>query len=330
MSRTMKRTISALLAVIMVIALAFAVIPPVSASALSIIKYKITYTAKYAKLTLTPQSSSDTIYYTTNGTVPTTSSAKYSKTLAAGKAVVIRAAEYNSKGTKVASIKVTLRPRVANPELTWKTEADGATYITASTATAGASIYYTTNGKMPTTSSQLYSGKVRYTSGAVYVFRAFRTNWTSSEAVGYSDEDEKKENEDKEASASFKPTAEQSKVLELVNKERAKAGKKALVLDEGLCNAAAIRVKEITAKFAHVRPDGKKYSTVLDDLGIVNYASAENIAEGHLTPEEVMNGWMNSSGHKANILSDKYTHIGIALYEYNGRNYWVQVFGLFE
>lgn len=320
MSRTAKRAISVILSLIMAIAAAFIMMPPVSASAASstMITYKITYTAKYAKLTLTPKNTANTIYYTTNGTQPTRSSAKYTATLAAGKSVVIRAAEYNKSGTKVATIKVTLCPRVLTPKIT-VSKSGGTKYLTVTTSTANADIYYTTDGTVPTQKSLKYTGKVKYTSGAVYVFKGFRTGFTASQAMAYSDADEEQ----------FTPTADQKEVLELVNKERKAAGAAALKIDEGLCEAAEIRAKEIVTKFSHERPDGTRYVDVLESLGITNVASAENIAEGFLTPAEVMDGWMHSSGHKKNILSTKYTHIGIARVTSGGRSYWVQIFGAF-
>lgn len=119
----------------------------------------------------------------------------------------------------------------------------------------------------------------------------------------------------------------EEQVVDIVNKERKAAGKDALQLDEELSAIAALRAKEIAEKFDHIRPNGTSCFTALNEAGY-NYMSAgENIALNYKdSPAEVMNIWMNSSGHKANILSDDVTKIGVGHYEVNGKHYWVQVF----
>ena len=116
----------------------------------------------------------------------------------------------------------------------------------------------------------------------------------------------------------------QEQVFSLVNSEREAAGKKALILDEKLCEAAQARAKELGKSFSHTRPDGSSCFSILDEYGIRYGTAGENIAWGQSTPEEVMKSWMNSSGHKANILSSSYTRIGIG-YD-PSTNSWVQLF----
>lgn len=116
-------------------------------------------------------------------------------------------------------------------------------------------------------------------------------------------------------------------VIDLVNDERSKAGLSAITEATDVSAAAAIRAQEITSNFSHTRPDGTYYNTVLDQSGISYWGSGENIAYGQKTPAEVMNGWMNSQGHRANILNASYTKIGVAYYQNsNGVTYWVQLF----
>lgn len=116
-------------------------------------------------------------------------------------------------------------------------------------------------------------------------------------------------------------------VIDLVNDERSKAGLSAVTEATDVSAAAAIRAQEITSNFSHTRPDGTYYNTVLDQSGISYWGSGENIAYGQKTPAEVMNGWMNSQGHRANILNASYTKIGVAYYQSsNGVTYWVQLF----
>ena len=115
-------------------------------------------------------------------------------------------------------------------------------------------------------------------------------------------------------------------VFELVNKERKAAGLGALTLSDELCKVADIRAKEIVKSFSHTRPNGTSCFTAFKENGVTYRYAGENIAYGQKTATEVMNGWMNSAGHRANILGKNFGKIGIACYEYNGRKYWVQLF----
>lgn len=116
-------------------------------------------------------------------------------------------------------------------------------------------------------------------------------------------------------------------VVNLVNAERAKAGLKALQIDEKVAAAANVRAKEIKQSFSHTRPNGSSFSTALKEQGVSYRGSGENIAYGQLSPEAVMNGWMNSDGHRANILNANFTHIGVGHFQDgNGTNYWAQLF----
>lgn len=116
-------------------------------------------------------------------------------------------------------------------------------------------------------------------------------------------------------------------IVKLVNEERAKAGLPVLKMDSAVTSAANIRAKEIKQKFAHTRPDGSSFSSVLKEQGVTFRGSGENIAWGQKSPEQVMNGWMNSEGHRANILNKNFTTIGVGHYQdADGMNYWVQLF----
>ena len=117
------------------------------------------------------------------------------------------------------------------------------------------------------------------------------------------------------------------RVIELVNEERRKNGVVPLQIDENLLCAAEVRANEISTKFSHTRPDGRDCFSVLEDRNINCYwCCGENIAAGYRTPDHVMNGWMNSSGHRSNILDSDYTFIGVGAYN-DGKYNWVQLFG---
>ena len=117
------------------------------------------------------------------------------------------------------------------------------------------------------------------------------------------------------------------RVVELVNEERAKAGLAPLTLQKNITQAAQVRAEECERSFSHTRPDGKNFSSALTEAGVSYRGSGENIAWGQRTPEQVMEGWMNSAGHRANILNEKYTSIGVGYYQNaSGVNYWSQLF----
>ena len=116
-------------------------------------------------------------------------------------------------------------------------------------------------------------------------------------------------------------------VAALVNAARRDAGLSELELDADLCAAAQARAQEIAQSFSHTRPDGSSCFTILEEFGISYRAAGENIAMGQRTPEEVMDGWMNSSGHRANILNGTFPSIGVGYYvDGSGAAHWVQIF----
>lgn len=117
-----------------------------------------------------------------------------------------------------------------------------------------------------------------------------------------------------------------SEVLRLVNVERAKAGLGALTTNSTLTAAANKRAQETKQSFSHTRPNGTSCFTVLGEYGISYRTAGENIAYGQKTPQEVVNGWMNSPGHRANILKSSFGKVGIGVYESNGVIYWTQLF----
>ncbi|MBU3804301.1 MAG: serine protease [Candidatus Cellulosilyticum pullistercoris] len=121
-------------------------------------------------------------------------------------------------------------------------------------------------------------------------------------------------------------TAFENRVLELVNEERAKNGLSALQMDESVREVARVKSSDMSKNnyFSHTSPTYGTPFEMLKSYGISYKSAGENIAQGYTSPEAVVNGWMNSSGHRANILNANYTHIGIG-YEADG-NYWTQMF----
>ena len=117
-----------------------------------------------------------------------------------------------------------------------------------------------------------------------------------------------------------------SQVVALVNAERAKQGLSALKVDAKVQQAALVRAQESAQSFSHTRPNGSSFSTALTEAGVSFRRSGENIAYGQSTPQQVMNAWMNSSGHRANILNENFTTIGVGYTVIKGTAYWAQLF----
>ena len=117
-----------------------------------------------------------------------------------------------------------------------------------------------------------------------------------------------------------------NQVVKLVNEERKKNGLSALTTTTSLTKAAQKRAVETSQSFSHTRPDGTSCFTIFSEYGISNRGGGENIACGYANPQSVMDGWMNSSGHKANILNSSFKSIGVGYYVKDGRKYWVQLF----
>ncbi len=122
----------------------------------------------------------------------------------------------------------------------------------------------------------------------------------------------------------------ESQVVTLVNQERAKAGCPALTVDSRLVAAARGHSQDMATRnyFDHNTPDGVTPWTRITNAGYRYSMAAENIAEGQSTPASVMDAWMNSQGHRANILNCSLRNIGVGL-AYNSRHtpYWTQDFG---
>lgn len=118
-------------------------------------------------------------------------------------------------------------------------------------------------------------------------------------------------------------------VLELVNEERSKYSLPSLTYSKELESVAYAHSKDMSENnyFSHTDLSGKSPFDRLSESNISYRAAAENIAAGQKTPEEVMNSWMNSSGHRANILNSSVTEMAVGIYEgSNYRIYWTQMF----
>lgn len=121
----------------------------------------------------------------------------------------------------------------------------------------------------------------------------------------------------------------EKQVASLTNSERKSAGFGSLILDSQLSKLARMKAEDMAKKgyFSHTSPTYGSAFDMMKKYGVSYRTAGENIAKGQKTPEAVMNGWMNSSGHRANIFSSTYTHIGVGYAkDSKGNTYWVQIF----
>ncbi|TLS36121.1 CAP domain-containing protein [Pseudalkalibacillus caeni] len=126
--------------------------------------------------------------------------------------------------------------------------------------------------------------------------------------------------------AGYKLSEYEQQVVDLTNQERAKNGLPALKVDLELSKVARAKSQDMHDKnyFSHTSPTYGSPFEMMKQFGIEYRSAGENIAMGQRSPEEVVNAWMNSEGHRKNILNSNYTHIGVG-YVKDG-NYWTQEF----
>ena len=118
-------------------------------------------------------------------------------------------------------------------------------------------------------------------------------------------------------------------VLYITNKIRMINGLQPLSVTANMQYAANVRAKEIQTLFDHTRPDGTSCFTALEQAGVSYGSAGENIAAGQTSPQEVIDAWWASDGHRSNMLGSDYTHLAVG-YGFNGnliyKHYWVQMF----
>ncbi len=138
-----------------------------------------------------------------------------------------------------------------------------------------------------------------------------------------------KPSQDNSSNSNSSVSSYERQVVELVNAERAKNGLSPLALDSSVSKVARVKSQDMATNnyFSHTSPTYGGAGNMLKQFGIKYTAYGENIASGQKTPQQVVSAWMNSSGHRANILSSSFTKIGVG-YATNssGKAYWTQMF----
>ena len=116
-------------------------------------------------------------------------------------------------------------------------------------------------------------------------------------------------------------------VFRLTNIERTNAGLTHLGRTTALNQVALLRAREIISSFSHTRPDGREFFTAFTDNGVEYRFAGENLAAGQTSPAEAVQSWMNSQGHRENLLNSEFGNIGVGVaLDSDGRLYWTQMF----
>ena len=124
-------------------------------------------------------------------------------------------------------------------------------------------------------------------------------------------------------------SSDEKEVFDLINKQRTNNGLTALKMDSEVLNVARIKAKDMVDNnyFSH---NSQTYGSPFDmmkQFGISYRTAGENIAKGQKTPQEVVTAWMNSEGHRKNILNPNFTNLGVGIAkDSKGTTYWTQMF----
>ena len=185
--------------------------------------------------------------------------------------------------------------------------------LTMALSTAGFSYASTTAGSTCTKNVSVWLDKICSSTGNI-------GNAGNSENSGNANED---------ATGSVVSGSMTSQVVTLVNKERASNGLQSLASDSQLAKLAQMKAEDMAKNgyFSHTSPTYGSAFDMMKTYGVSYKTAGENIAKGQKTAQSVMNGWMNSSGHRANILKSDYTKIGVGYAKASdGTTCWVQIF----
>lgn len=303
----MKKVISVLMVLVMALTLM-----NVAAFAASDVELSVTV-KQYDGYTLVnvSRSSGSKVYYTTDGTKPTSESKKYTTRLRITEPCTLKLVSYvNGEAAKYLTQKV--KVQLKKPSATLKKKGEEYTYYIS--GPEGASIYMTLDGSKPSkkNGTLITGGTVTIPAKSKAKFVCVKKGWLNSAVftlrVG--------------AAPSSYYTTFEDEVVRLINEQRVANGLNELTTRYDLSAVAQTRAQELTQSYSHTRPDGTNCFTALTQAGIYYYNSGENIASGCSSPEDVVKAWMSSPGHRANILSPKFNMVGVGFCD----NYWAQVF----
>lgn len=279
------------------------------------IKYSSSYHAESATtyVTLSPQKSSNRIYYTTDGSAPSKSSKLYTKKLKFTSLKTIRAVEYTPSGKVAATLKFNVKLRCKEVEFGCIDLADGTSIIEMTCDTEGAKIYYTVNGKNPTTSSKLYTEPIMIGHSTKLKAIAVKDGYVNS-AVKYT------LGIDIQISLTDFNYLDSrfTDVVDSINLARRWNGLKNLEHTEKVSNAAQKRACELKVRMADKRPNNLGWMSALGEEGYFTVSGFEVLAKNVTSSELVEKVMSHPSIGEKNL--DK---IGVGYHEYDGDIYWV-------
>ncbi len=256
------------------------------------------------------------VYYTTDSTIPTENSTLYDgKPIIISENTTIFAAAFEN-GEAVQYSGATIGIRTASPEVSHSSGLYDEEFIIKVSCPENAIIYYTSDGSDPTTESRQYTRPLSITRDCILKFAAFSDGKEQSSVVT---------REYKVGSEVYDEPLRQQ-LFELVNEARAEYGLSPLEEMAQLSEIAQLRAKECSSYFSHWRPNGTKWDSLLAAQGLKRDIRAENIAYYSSTAKAVMNSWMASYYHRANILNPDAKYIGIGYYDGYYCDYWTQIF----
>ncbi|NLD87414.1 MAG: hypothetical protein GX633_04065 [Clostridiales bacterium] len=173
----------------------------------------------------------------------------------------------------------------------------------------------------------LYNGTTYLPVRAIAEFNDYKVVWDDQNSFVklYTKDDANDDNTQINPSTDIAISPEDT-VLTIMNELREENGLPLLYKEESLKKAAEIRVKELKSRFDHIRPTGEEWHTVLME-GVSYTIAGENLAMGYSDPQEVVEAWMGSEGHRENILESRFDRVGISHYiDSKGIHYWAQTF----
>lgn len=289
-------------------------------------KDKIKYTTTYisdrgiAYITFLPVKSSNIIYYTTDGSDPSTQSKKYSKRVKYTEPGVLRALEYTAKGDFVASLRLNVSPKVMPVKLSCVDFAIGTRTIELSCETKDATIYYTIDGTRPNPEySPVYTAPVVVSNTvkiqAIAVKDGYKNSTVSGEFGAYVPMEIKDFNENDPV---------YTEILAYLNERRRASGLPDLALNTELCYAANIRAREIAIEYSHTRLIGQDYYTVLEEREIVTTYCMESMGVKG-TAREFIVDVLSRNEEAAALLTNRreIDTIGVGYCDRNGKRYWI-------
>ena len=265
------------------------------------------------------------LYYTTDGTKPTDKSKKAPVILNIKEPCKLRIASYID-GKQNDELTANIKVKLKQPNVLPYVRSEMYTYRFVNLP-EGVKVYMTQDGSTPSAKNgALIKGnsfQIPKNSSAQLI--CVKNGWISSDVLtvtsGMTYDEELALKKDKSTFA--------QQVVDLVNMERVANGLNKLTTYDKLTEVAQLRAGELETKYSHTRPDGRGCFTALEDANLPYFTAGENIAIGYSTPEKVFQGWMNSPGHRANILNPDVTMIGVGfVYDENSADgyYWTQVF----